>query len=96
MHIIKRKPLDDFIRKHAQSKSSINTWWEAAEGATWRSISDVKETWSSADYVQGFTVFNISGNKYRLITKIDYVRQRIYIRNVVTHAEYDREQWKRR
>lgn len=94
MHVISRKPLDEFIRRQPQAKSSLNTWWEVAEKADWRTIGQVKESWGSADYVQGFTVFNISGNKYRLITRIDYERKRVYIREVLTHADYSRGRWK--
>ena len=50
----------------------------------------------SADYVDGLTVFNIGGNKYCLIASIHYNRRKVYIRNVLTHADYDREGWKRR
>jgi mRNA interferase HigB len=56
----------------------------------------LRETFASADYVDGLTVFNIGGNKYRLIASIHYNRRKVYIRNVLTHAEYDRETWKRR
>ena len=96
MHVISRKPLDEFIRRQPQAKSSLNTWWDVAEKADWRTIEQVKESWGSADYVQGFTVFNIGGNKYRLITRVDYERKRVYIREVLTHAEYSRGRWKRR
>jgi mRNA interferase HigB len=95
MHVISRKPLDEFIRRQPQAKSSLNTWWDVAEKADWKTIEQVKKSWGSADYVQRFTVFNISGNKYRLITRIDYERKRVYVREVLTHAEYSRGRWKR-
>jgi mRNA interferase HigB len=53
------------------------------------------QTFPSADLVERLTVFNIAGNKFRLITRVEYQRQEIYIRNVLTHAEYDKEDWKR-
>jgi mRNA interferase HigB len=56
----------------------------------------LRDTFPSADYVDGLTVFNIGGNKYRLIASIHYNRRKVYIRNVLTHADYDREGWKRR
>ncbi len=59
-------------------------------------FNELRETFASADYVDGLTVFNIGGNKYRLIASIHYNRRKVYIRNVLTHAEYDREGWKRR
>lgn len=94
MHVISRKPLDDFIRRHPQSRASVNTWWEVAAHAEWRHIQEVRQSWPSADPVGTFTVFNISGNKYRLIARIDYQRQRIYVREILTHAEYNRDRWK--
>jgi mRNA interferase HigB len=90
MHVISRKPIDDFIRKHADSRPSLETWWDTAEHVHWRHLEEVKANWPSAENVKGFTVFNVSGNKYRLITRIDYQHQRVYIRDVFTHAEYNR------
>jgi len=56
----------------------------------------LRKTFSSADYVDGLTVLNIGGNKYCLIASIHYKRRKVYIRNVLTYAEYEREDWKRR
>jgi mRNA interferase HigB len=56
----------------------------------------VHAIWPSADYVDGLTVFTIGGNKYRLIVNMVYGRGQVYIQEVLTHAEYDRNQWKRR
>jgi mRNA interferase HigB len=50
---------------------------------------------NKVDIVQNFTVFDIGGNKYRLITYIDYKKNKIFIRNILTHTEYDKEQWKK-
>ncbi len=54
----------------------------------------MQKTFKSAEAVGRFTVFNICGNKYRLIVRIDYAKQIIWIRNILTHAEYDTEEWK--
>ena len=59
------------------------------------SLVDVRKTYPSADYVDGLTVFNISGNKYRLIVTIRYKKGRIFIRHVLTHAEYDQGDWRK-
>lgn len=56
----------------------------------------LRATFASADYVSGLTVFNIGGNKYRLIAAIHYNRRKVYIRHVLTHVEYDRDGWKQR
>jgi len=59
-------------------------------------FNDLRATFPSADYVDGLTVFNIGGNKYRLIASIHYNRKKVYIRAVLTHQEYDRGEWKQR
>ncbi len=59
-------------------------------------INNLRETFASADYVDGLTVFNIGGNKYRLIVTIHYNRHKVYIRNILTHEEYDRGDWKQK
>jgi mRNA interferase HigB len=62
--------------------------------ASWRSLVEVRGTYPHADLVGSVTVFNIAGNKYRLIARIQYASQAIYIRCVLTHAEYDKGDWK--
>jgi len=62
--------------------------------ASWRSLVEVRRTYPHADLVGSVTVFNIAGNKYRLIVRIHYASQAIYIRCVLTHAEYDKGDWK--
>ena len=57
---------------------------------------DLRATFASADFVGGLTVFNIGGNKYRLIAAIHYNRRKVFIRAVLTHIEYDRGNWKRK
>lgn len=57
-------------------------------------LAELRQRFPSADLVGRLTVFNIGGNKYRLIVRIEYQRQEVYIRNFFTHAEYDKEGWK--
>jgi len=66
------------------------------ESGVFVDFNDLRATFASADYVDGLTVFNIGGNKYRLIAAIHYNRHKVFIRAVLTHAEYDRGEWKRR
>lgn len=68
---------------------------DASNRSCWSSLVHVRESWPSADAVGNLTVFNIGGNRYRLITCIDYRYRKIFIRAILTHAEYDREGWKR-
>ena len=65
------------------------------EGKDFVDFNELKATFASADYVNGLTVFNVGGNKYRLIAAIHYNRRKVFVRAVLTHPEYDRGQWKR-
>ena len=67
----------------------------ATKSATWKSLADVKRTFSSADTYKQFTIFNIGGSKYRLIAAIHFDGGRVYVRHVLTHREYDKEDWKK-
>jgi mRNA interferase HigB len=94
MEITGRKKLLDFWEKHPNAQNPLSRWFKLAEEAEWEKFSDVRAAFRSADMVDKFIVFNIGGNKYRLIIDIDYIEQEIQIRHVLTHAEYDRGRWK--
>jgi mRNA interferase HigB len=98
MHVIKLGPLRDFWRIHPQARRPLLDWYQTARRARWRTIFDVRRVYPHADAVavsgRTATVFNVAGNHYRLIVVIHYNRQKIYIRYVLTHAEYDRGKWK--
>ncbi|MEI6331932.1 MAG: type II toxin-antitoxin system HigB family toxin [Pseudanabaena sp. ELA645] len=89
MRIYSKKTLDEFSKTHADVVTALNSWHQVAKSASWKNIQDVKKSYSSADAAGRFTIFNIKGNKYRLIVSIDYERQVIYIKYVLTHSEYD-------
>ncbi|TYQ27608.1 type II toxin-antitoxin system HigB family toxin [Pseudanabaena sp. UWO311] len=95
MPIITRSRLIEFWAKHPDSKPSLLLWHKIAITAKWQNFIEVREVFASADQVKNLTVFNIGGNKYRLIAFIDYKYQKIFIRNILTHAEYDRNDWKK-
>lgn len=94
MRVISRKALREFCRTHADSCSALYSWYNIASKARWNNLIDVQETYKTAEAVGNFTVFNIKGNRYRLIVDIVYSTQRIYIKYVLTHAGCDREAWK--
>lgn len=93
MHVISRKRLKEAAIRHTELEAALEVWFRIAKQASWRNLADVRKTLSSADMVEKWTVFNIKGNKYRLIAEINYRFQRVYIRHVLTHAEYDRGKW---
>ncbi|HWZ42607.1 MAG TPA: type II toxin-antitoxin system HigB family toxin [Candidatus Saccharimonadales bacterium] len=73
----------------------LRAWFKTASSAKWSSIVEVKKTYPNADFVDPYTVFNIRGNNYRLITKIEYRKGLVFIKDVLTHIEYDKKDWKK-
>ena len=94
MHIITRKRLNEFAENHPEIKSALAHWYQTAKRGKFSNFAHLRETFTSADQVGKLTVFNIGGNRVRLIAAIHYNRQKIYIRAVLTHSEYDEERWK--
>lgn len=94
MHVISRKRLKEAVARHGDLEAWLDTWFRVAKRATWKNLEGVRKTFSSADSIGKWTVFNAKGNRYRLMTEINYASGRIYIRHVLTHAEYDRGSWK--
>ncbi|KAF3887838.1 MULTISPECIES: type II toxin-antitoxin system HigB family toxin [Nostocales] len=94
MHVISRKKLQEFCQRHGDCYEALDDWYKIASKAHWGNLVEVQTTYPQAEAVSNFTVFNIKGNKYRLIVSINYEKQVIYIKYVLTHAEYDKEHWK--
>jgi len=94
VHVISRKKLLEAVAVHADLSAPLDAWYRIAKRAEWKSLQDVRKTLPSADAVGIFTVFNIKGNAFRLITEINYATGRLYIRHALTHAAYDKEGWK--
>jgi mRNA interferase HigB len=91
MHVISRRPLREFAGKHPPAKTPLDAWFAEVSRAEWGSFADVKAVYRSADVVAGNRViFNIGGNKYRLVVKVAYKCRKVFVRFVGTHAEYDR------
>lgn len=90
MRIIALKTLKDFWAENADSEEALKSWYAVTIKADWKSPSEVKATYGNASILQeGRVVFNIAGNKYRLIVKINYPYRVVYIRFVGTHKQYD-------
>ena len=95
MRVIAKKILRDFWTKHPDCEQQLKSWYNEAEDAIWKSPNDIKKEYPSASIlVDNRIVFNIKGNNYRLIVGINYVKQRIYFKYFLTHAEYDKDFWK--
>ena len=88
-------------RRHPDVASALQAWVQVVQDAAWQSLTDVRRTYPAADGVQVdsgrvVTVFNIRGNNYRLLTWISYRAQLVSVIDVLTHADYDKNRWKRR
>lgn len=94
MHVITRRRLVEFWEVHPEAQQALDGWYTYVKKARWSSIVDVRKDYPHADPVDTFTIFNVCGNKYRLVTAIHYNRQKVYIRHVMTHAEYDKGKWR--
>lgn len=95
MRIISKTKLKKACEKYLDAKSSIQTWTKLVETKNWNSFVDVKASGLFApDQVKNFVIFDIGGNKYRLITCINYKTKVIYIREFLTHVEYGKNKWK--
>ena len=94
MHVISYKRIREFCQRHADSCEALDAWFKLAKQAEWKNLVEVQAVLPTVEAVGSFTVFNIRGNRYRLIASIDYERQLIYIKYILTHAEYDKDKWK--
>lgn len=91
LRIIARKTLRTFWEGHADSEQSLKSWYREMEKGTWATINEMKTQYPSASILKGNRiVFNIKGNKYRLISKMNFQYQVCWIRFIGTHAEYDK------
>jgi len=81
--------------RHRGLGGPLDAWYRIAKKAIWQNLVDVRRVFPSADAVGKFTVFNIKGNAYRLITEINYQTGRIFLRDVLTHAEYSKGGWRK-
>jgi len=95
MHIITRKRLLEFAKKHPDCSTALESWYRIVKHTDFNSFNELRQTFPSADIVDNLTVFNIGGNKARLIAAIHYNTHRIYIRYILTHKEYDRGSWRK-
>lgn len=95
MNTISYRKIREFVRLHPNAEPSLGSWYKIAKKASWRSIVDVRQDYPHADLVGRYVVFNIAGNNYRLIAEMHFESQLVLIRHILTHAEYDKEKWKK-
>jgi mRNA interferase HigB len=93
-HVISRKALQSFWQRQPDSERPLRGRYKLMATTVFGSFAELHETFPSAHMVDDLTVFNIGGNKYRLIASIHYDRHKVYVRHIMTHAEYDQGKWK--
>jgi mRNA interferase HigB len=91
VRVIAKKTVKEFWRKHKDSEQQLKSWFDETIKADWRNSNDIKREYASASFLnENRVVFNIKGNTYRLIVKINYKYRMVWIRFIGTHAEYDK------
>ena len=90
MHVISRKAIRDYCETRPEASESLDYWYRIVQKARWSHFAELRKTFSNADLVGKCIVFNIGGNKYRLISKIYFDGQVCLIRNILSHKEYDK------
>ena len=100
MRIITRRRLNEYAKLHPNAAVSLSAWYEVANKNAWKSLQEVRRTFPHADPAtvasgKTVTIFNIAGNHHRLITAIHYDTGKIFILEILTHAEYSKNRWKK-
>jgi mRNA interferase HigB len=91
MHVISQRKLKEFWERHPDAEQPLRAWYADVKHADWESPSDIKEVYRNASIIANSrVVFNIKGNKYRLVAAIRYESRVVFVRFVGTHREYDR------
>jgi mRNA interferase HigB len=95
LRIVSKKQAREFVKRFSKAADPLKHWMNAVVASEWRHPSDLKVSFGSADFVRDLTVFNLGGNKYRLIAFVHYRRQIVFIKHILTHEEYDQGAWKK-
>jgi mRNA interferase HigB len=93
MRVIAKRRLMELAATHGDCVDQVADWYRVARRSDWRNLAEVRASFRHADTVGDKTVFNIKGNDYRLIVHIRYSTGTIYIKDLLTHAEYDKGTW---
>ena len=94
MHLISAGKLKAASAPYPDATEVVKSFYKKVEKSTWQNLIDVQQDYRDAEAVGEFTVFNIKGNKYRLILDINYTDQLAYFKYFLTHSEYDKDHWK--
>lgn len=95
MNVISKRGLFDRAAKYPAAATALQVWFDVATDSEWRSLEDVRRAFPATDMVGDLAIFNIRGNRFRLIVRMVFRYQRIYVKEFLTHAEYDKGKWKK-
>jgi mRNA interferase HigB len=95
LRIIGQRRIREFRAQFPKAAEPLKHWANAVEAAAWNNPAALRAAFGSADFVGDLTVFNVGGNKYRLIAFVHYRRQIVFIKHILTHERYDEGKWKR-
>ena len=94
MRVLSFGPFREAWERDPQAEGLFRDFYRKLERITSQNLAELKQVFPSADLVGKCYVFNVGGNKYRVVTRIHFNRQMIFVRAVLSHAEYDRDKWK--
>ncbi len=94
MHVISYKAIREFKATHPDAGPGLDNWYRVSASCKWKSFGEVRLVFASADWVKPYVVFNVAGNRYRLIAEINFRSQTLFIRHILTHQEYTEGKWK--
>ena len=93
MRVVSRKAIREATAKHSEWGASLKAWFKITQYSDWANFADVRNSWRNSDVVGKYVVFDISHNKCRLIATVNYRWRMVYIRAILSHAEYDAKKW---
>ena len=99
MRIVTKRRILDYAKQHPNAAANLSAWFTVASAAKWQSIADVRKVFPHADLAtvgssKTVTIFNIAGNRHRLIAAIHYNTRSAFILKILTHADYSKDRWK--
>jgi mRNA interferase HigB len=93
VNVISKPGLLKLAKKHPETLPTLALWYKLAKKAEWRGLHQVRREYPSADQVGDVLIFDVLGNHYRLIATVNYARQQLFVKALLTHPEYDRKGW---
>jgi mRNA interferase HigB len=93
LRVISKRGLFERAKRFSDARAALQVWLETAEAAAWHSLEDIRKVFPATDMVGKLAIFNLKGGHYRLIVRVEFEGQRIYVKEFMTHALYDRKGW---